>query len=97
MSGESEFTEQGTSYNFRQFYDTRITILWKGSSKGPKARCRYEELMKYFNEKLFPAEDVVEPNVDEEESMLLQAISDGEEEPVEDENEHVSRGNGDGN
>jgi hypothetical protein len=97
LSGESEFTEQGTNHNFRQFYDTRIMILQKESSKGPKARCRYKELMKYFNDKLFPAEDMAEPDVDEEEAMLLQAISDGEEEPAEDENEHVSGGNGDGN
>jgi hypothetical protein len=89
LTGESEFTEQGASYDFRQFYDTRIEILQKGSSKGPKARGRYEELMKYFNDNLFPSEDAVRPTVDAEEARLLQAISDGEEESAE---EH-----GDGN
>jgi aminoglycoside phosphotransferase len=88
LTGESEFTEQGASHDFRQFYDTRIKILKKASSKGPKARLQYEELMRYFNENLFPSEDMMEPEVDEEEAMLLQAISDGEEGSAEDENEH---------
>jgi hypothetical protein len=79
LTGESEFTEQGVSHNFRQFYDTRIKILKKEASKGPKARERYEDLMKYFNDKLFPSEEIEEPDVDEEEAMLLQAISDVEE------------------
>jgi hypothetical protein len=34
--------------------------------------------MRYFNKNLFPSEDMMEPEVDEEEAMLLQAISDGE-------------------
>ena len=98
MSGESEFTEQGASHDFRHFYDTRIKILQKESSKGPKARRRYEELMKYFNDDLFPSEDMVEPDVDDEEAMLLQAISDGEEDSGEDKGDRpAGEGNGDGN
>lgn len=88
LTGESEFTEQGASHDFRQFYDTRIKILKKASSGGPKARQHYDELTKYFNEHLFPSEDMVEPDVDEEEAMLLQAIEDGEDRSVEDENGH---------
>jgi hypothetical protein len=83
LTGESEFTEQGASHDFRQFYETRIKILKKEASKGPKARQRYKELMQYFNEYLFPSEDAEEPDVDEEEAMLLKAISDGEDEAAE--------------
>ena len=86
MSGESEFAEQGAKHDFRKFYETRIKILEKESSQGPKARARYDDLMKYFNDNLFPSEDAAEPDVDEEEATLLHAISD-EEKESEDANE----------
>ena len=88
MTGESEFTEQGSKHYFRQFYETRIKILNKEASRGPKARQRYEELIEYFNSNLFPLEDADEPNVDKEEAMLLKAISDGED-GAEDEELHA--------
>ena len=59
--------------------------MQKESSKGPKARERYEDLMKYFNENLFPSDEAPDSDVDEEEAMLLKAISDEENEG--DENE----------
>jgi hypothetical protein len=80
LSGESEFTEQGATHDFRKFYETRIKILEKESSHGPKARARYDDLMKYFNDNLFPSEDAAEPDVDEEEATLFHAISDEEKE-----------------
>ena len=87
MTGEAEFTEKGSDHDFRQFYETRIKILKKEASKGPKARWRYKELIEYFNNNLSPSEDTEEPDVDEKEAMLLKAISDGEDEEVEDANE----------
>jgi len=78
LTGESEFTEQASEHDFRRFYEMRIKILKKEASKGLKARQRYEELMEYFNSNIFPLEGADEPNVDEEEAMLLKAISDGE-------------------
>ena len=40
--------------------------------------------MKYFNNNLFPTEEKEEPEVDEEEAMLLRAISDVKEESSDD-------------
>ena len=59
----------------------------KEASQGPKTRARYNELIKYFNDNLFPSDDVAEPDVDEEEALLLHAISDEEREIEEDRNE----------
>lgn len=80
MTGESEFCEQGAEHDFQQFYDTRIEILEKDAQKKSK---RHRELMKYFNDNLFPNESSKNTvTLEDEEARLLKAISeeeDGEE------------------
>jgi len=44
--------------------------------------------MKYFNKNLFPLDDVPDSDVDEEEAMLLKAISDEENEGEDNEGEN---------
>ena len=76
LSGEREFTEQGVNYDFRRFYDTRIELLTKESSKKGKRR-RFERLLNFFNGHLFPAGDDEldeRKRMTDEERKLLDAI-----------------------
>jgi predicted ATP-grasp superfamily ATP-dependent carboligase len=76
LSGEPEFTEQGTKLDFRQFYDKRIELLTKESAKKDKHRT-FEKLIEYFDSRLFPAaNDGDEQILDDEERELLQAFED---------------------
>jgi hypothetical protein len=85
LSGESEFCEHGVEHDFRHFYDTRIQILEKESRKKNK-RNRFEALMKYFNDALFPDENSNDTTtgMSKEELELLEAIEQDESEEEDD-------------
>lgn len=68
--------------------------MQKECSKGPKARKHYEDLMKYFNENLFPSNEAPDSDVDEEEVMLMKAISDEENEGDENEDNGDNKNEG---
>lgn len=79
LSGEAEFTEQGTYHDFRGFYNKRLEILSKGAS-GKRTSRRHEELLRYFNESLFPDQSKNQASIyDAEELDLMKALDDEDE------------------
>ena len=75
LSGESEFTEQGASHDFRRFYDTRVELLTKESAKRDK-RHTFKALIDYFDSHLFPAAHGGDDHelIDDEERALRDAL-----------------------
>ncbi|KAL1742736.1 hypothetical protein HDZ31DRAFT_75306 [Schizophyllum fasciatum] len=61
LSGQSELTKDGNDdYAFKAFYDEHIRKLTRMGKSSPLSKRRLDELLSFYNQRLFPAKNNVE-------------------------------------